>query len=180
MEAGTDERELVRQAVAGSDSAFTTLLERNRGVLWSICLRITGNHHDAQDALQDAIVAAWRNLDRFRGDSRFSTWLYRITVNAALRIVRKRRDGPASDGDMFSDIPVADGSDAVDNSDVVQQCLSKVPEPYRAALVLRVWGDCSYQEIADHLDIPVQTVKSRIHRAKRDLRARIDVADAVG
>ena len=174
MPGDLDERTLVQRARAGEDTAFADLLEAHRDRLWAVCFRITGNRHDAEDALQDAIVSAWRNLDRFRGDSRFSTWLYRIAANAALMLVRRRRDVPSSDDALFDRLAEADRTERVVDGDAVQQAVSQLPDHYRAALVLRVWGDCSYDEIATWLDIPVQTVKSRLNRARQAVARELD------
>lgn len=166
-----DEADLVRAASAGDQRAFRVLVGRHRNKLWAVCLRIAGNPHDAEDALQEALVAAWRGLQTFRGDAQFSTWMYRIASNAAIAQSKKRplvvdpedRDLPAP-GDFASDVVA---------SDRIEQALATLSEPFRVTFVLRVYGDLSYQEIAEHLDIPVQTVRSRLNRAKKQLAAEL-------
>lgn len=140
------ERELVACARMGDDAAFVALVNGSRARVWSICLRITGDHSDAEDALQDALTAAWQHLGRFRNDARFSTWLYRIAANAALAIVRRCREAPtgADSGWVVVDDPTA----GYDNFDRVQRALASVPEVFRVALVLREYGDLTYEEIA--------------------------------
>ena len=101
------------------------------------------------------------------GDARFSTWLYRIATNASLAVVRRRRDEPAEVQDHW--VVESDRTHEVEDRDEVQRLLARVPEHYRAALVLREYGDLSYEEIAVALSIPVQTVKSRLHRARAAL-----------
>ena len=130
----------------------------------AVCLRMTGNPHDAEDALQDTLASAWRHLDRFRSDARVATWLFRIASNAALAIVRRRApseelppEGPSLDRDV---------GERVADAHRVQEALLKLPEVFRVALVLRVYGDFTYDDIAVHQGIPVQTVKSRISRAR--------------
>lgn len=172
MGADLDDGVLVERAQAGDEAAFTELLDLHRQRLWAVCYRITGSQHDAEDALQDAVVAAWRNLPRFRGDSRFSTWVYRIAANAALMVVRRRRDLPTQDEVLRDRVWQEDATATVADADAVQQAVSQLPEHYRAALVLRVWGDLSYEEIAVWLDIPLQTVKSRLNRARHAARQR--------
>ena len=180
MPGDLDEFALVERARAGEDDAFADLLEGNRELLWAVCFRITGNRHDAEDALQDAIVAAWRNLDRFRGDSRFSTWIYRIAANASLMLVRRRRElASDSDGAVFEQLAEADRTETLVDVDAVQQAVGQLSDHYRAALVLRVWGDCSYDEIATWLDIPVQTVKSRLNRARQAVAHELDRTGAM-
>jgi RNA polymerase sigma factor (sigma-70 family) len=159
-----DEADLIERVRQGDSTAFADLMQRNRGPVWAVCLRITGNNHDAEDALQDTLVSAWRNIDRFRGEARFSTWLYRIASNAALAVVRRRL--AVGDEQMEKASTAHDVGDRVADADRVQAALMSLPEAFRIALVLRIYGDFTYEDIAIHQDIPVQTVKSRISRAR--------------
>ena len=162
-----DEAELVTRASGGDDDAFAALLEPCRDRAWALCYRICGNRDDASDALQDAMVAAWRNLGRFRGGSRFSTWFHRIAANAALQVVRRRRDIPHAE---LPDKPVAETfTDRVQNSGLLQAALIQIRPEFRTALVLREWGDLTYAEIAEWQGVPIQTVKSRLNRARHAL-----------
>ncbi len=160
---GVDEAALVRVACAGDERAFVELISTDRAAVWAVCLRITGNPHDAEDALQDALVAAWRNITQFRADAKFSTWLFRIAANAALAIVRRRCE-------LVENVELVgvggDPGDRVVDADRVQTALMTLPETFRVALVLRIYGDLSYEDIAVHQGIPVQTVKSRLWRAR--------------
>ncbi len=156
--------DLLERARAGDQAAFTTLVEQHRDRLWAICLRITGNQHDAEDAMQDALVAAWRAIGNFRGDAQLSTWLYRIGSNAALARIRKRTDADdIADHDPMSHLDVAA---QVVVSDRIAEALAQVPDAYRATFVLRVYGELSYSEIAEAQGIGLQTVRSRISRAR--------------
>ncbi len=166
MAAQDDEASLLDRARLGSPQAFADLVSRHRGAAWGVCLRITGNPHDAEDALQNALIAAWHHLDRFRGDARFSTWLHRIAANAALAVVRSRRDIPGHHQLPDRGSPVDDFA-AYDESDRIQAALRRIPEDFRVAFVLREYGGLTYDEIARHQGIPVQTVKSRLNRARR-------------
>ncbi len=87
-----DDAELILLCRHGDQHAFAELVGRYRNNAWGVCLQITGNHTDAEDALQETLVAAWRNLDKFRGESRFNTWLHRIAANAALAVLRRRKE----------------------------------------------------------------------------------------
>ncbi len=158
-----DEAVLVRRAGAGDERAFVELVSANRAAVWAVCLRITGDPHDAEDALQDALVAAWRNISQFRADARFSTWLFRIASNAALAVVRRRTKTVTG---MEAASFAGDPGDRIADADRVQTALMALPETFRVALVLRIYGDLSYDDIAIHQDIPVQTVKSRLWRAR--------------
>ena len=172
-----EQAELVARARAGDGAAFGALVEPARSRAWSVCLRITGQQSDAEDALQDALTSAWQNLDKFREDAAFSTWLYRIASNASLSLVRKRRDTPTDfeDRDWVSSDPTT----AVDNIDRVQRALADIPHSFRAVLVLREYGDLSYQEIADTLGISIQTVKSRLNRARNAVAERLREDESV-
>lgn len=158
------ERPLVDRARSGDQDAFRDLVNAHRGQVWAVCLRITGNIQDAEDALQETLTAAWQNMQQFRGDARFSTWLFRIAANAALAVVRKRV--PLADADVDTPAPQRDFGDRIADAHNVQAALMAIPEVFRVALVLRVYGDLTYRDIAIHQGVPVQTVKSRISRAR--------------
>lgn len=132
--------------------------------MWAICLRITGNATDAEDALQESLVAAWRALPRFRGDARLSTWLFRIASNAALAQIRRR--AITSDIDDVELESATDIAGQVVVADRIAEALAQLPDAYRATFVLRVYGDLSYAEIAEAQGIGLQTVRSRISRAR--------------
>ena len=159
------EAALIMRARTGDEQAFAELVNRHRAAVWAACLRITGNRDDAEDALQDALMSAWQNIGRFRGESRFSTWLFRIASNAALAVVRRRPQFV----ELLEDHPTPwrDPAERIDDARRVHEALLRIPEAFRVALVLRVYGDFTYQDIAVHQGIPVQTVKSRISRARR-------------
>lgn len=162
-----DEGDLVARARQGDQGAFVTLVERSRGPAWGVCLRITGNSVDAEDALQDALAAAWKNFARFQGRSRFSTWLYRIAANAALATAKKR--GLVAEVVTDSPDPRSDVGDRVADAERVRDALMKLSAERREALVLRIYGDLTYDEIAKHQRIPIDTVKTRIFRARKEL-----------
>lgn len=162
------EADLIAACREGDQEAFAQLVNGNRRIAWAVCLQITGNSHDAEDALQDALTAAWQNIDRFRGGSRFSTWLYRIAANAALMTVRRRRDQATPDIPDLED-PASPISERTATADLVRRAIAELPEEFRVALVLREIGDLTYAEIAQHQRIPVQTVKSRISRGRARL-----------
>ncbi len=162
-----EESRLLERARNGEPAAFERLVNDHAQRTWAVCYRITGNSHDAEDALQDALIAAWQNLPRFRGESRFGTWLHRIAANASLAVVRRRREV------VMDELPAARAEAAAANlydrfaeSDRIEAALRTLPEDFRVALVLREFGDLSYQDIATHQGVPVQTVKSRLNRAR--------------
>lgn len=165
--------ELLGLARSGDERAFAELAGLHRARLWSICLRITGNQYDAEDALQDALTAAWVHLPRFRGDAAFGTWAYRIAANAALAVVRRRRETPTELIEQLDRPSAGDIGDRVADRDRVNAALARIPAPFREALVLREYGDLSYEEIAVHQGIGVQTVKSRLNRARAAVLAEL-------
>lgn len=172
------EADLVARAQAGDDRAFAELVERSRRRLFSVCVRITGDEHSAHDAAQNALLDAWRALPRFEGRATFSTWLCQIGSRAALAVVAKRRADP------MADVPEPDGpfradlEDSVTAVSAVRWALAKLPPDFRQALVLREYADMSYQEIADAQGIRVETVKTRIARARRAVAELLQSAEA--
>ncbi|MET8689278.1 sigma-70 family RNA polymerase sigma factor [Streptomyces sp. NPDC004732] len=172
---GTAERvpdtELVARCRAGDREAFAELAARHRAKVYAVCLRVTGNPEDAADAAQETLTRTWRGLVGFHGTARFSTWLYRITVNAALAEVERRAARPRPAGldmpDETYDVPAV--AERVVTTLSVQAALDRVPPEYRAAIVLRECLQCSYAEVGEILGIPLNTVKSRISRARQAL-----------
>jgi RNA polymerase sigma-70 factor (ECF subfamily) len=163
---GVDEGELRRLALAGDEAAFAALVAPYRELVQTVCYRITGNEHDAEDAAQATLLAVWRNLGSFAGRSKLSTWVYRIAHNAALAVVRRRGAPPLDVSELI--LPVADRApDDIVRRDAVMAALAKIPPDFRAALVLREYGDLTYEEIAEVQDVPIATVKSRISRARQ-------------
>lgn len=170
----TDERELIRRAKKGDSDAFRLLVEEYQTAVYRLALRMCGES-GAEDAAQEAFVAAWRGLPRFRGECRFSTWLYRLTTNAAIDYLR-REQKQRTDGDL-DDLPLADDSpspqEQAERSETqqrVRKALAALSEEHRQILLLRYMQELDYGEIAQTLHISEGTVKSRINRAKARLR----------
>lgn len=169
-----EQRDLLARARTGDQHAFATLIGEHRRQVWGVCLRITGNQWDAEDALQDCLTAAWHHLASFRGDAAFSTWLYRIAANAATAVARRRIPVPAE----IPDAPAAgtDLGQRVADQDAVNRALAALPVTFRTAVVLREICGFSYEEIAQHEAINIQTVKSRINRGRSMLRQALNPA----
>lgn len=166
------EAELIDAAQRGDSSALTTLLAEHRDRIWGICYRTTGNRADAEDAAQECMIAIWRGIHQFRGASRFSTWIYRVAANSALGVIRRRREYTSVNGDVDSVSRSFEESVAL--RDQVQGAMATLPVAFRVALVLREYGGLTYEEISVHEGIPVQTVKSRINRARSALRTALE------
>ena len=173
---GVDESRLLEQARGGDQHAFAALVRPHGRKVRAVCLRITGDEQLAQDAAQDALLAAWRAIGGFEGRARFSTWLCQIAHNSALAQVRKRRTVPIDEIDeskpqAFAQHGSFESADTVEAVHTVRWALAKLPPDFRAAIVLREYGGLSYQEIAEAQSIPIDTVKSRISRARQGLAA---------
>ena len=159
-----------------SRDAFERLVEEYADRVFNVALRITGDRNDAEDAMQEAFLSAYQGWGGFRGESSPKTWLYRITVNAALMRLRSR--APTTYLSVISDeedIPdwsttMADIAQRVDLQERLLQGLSQLEPEQRAALVLRDIDGLSTAEAADALDISEQALKSRLHRARSLLR----------
>lgn len=177
-----DDRALLAAHVAGDPEAFGTLFHRHRDRLWAVALRTTGDPEEAADALQDALVAAFRRAESFRGDAAVTTWLHRIVVNACLDRLRRRRvrlaDPLPDDLDDNADRGSAMTADVVDPADVavdherrdaVLAALDTLPAEQRAALVLVDMEGYSVEETAAMLECAPGTVKSRCSRGRARL-----------
>ena len=166
---------LISRARGGDREAFGELVEQYRDNVYRLAYRMCGNAYDADEAAQEAFVAAWRALPNFRGDAKFSTWLYRLTTNAAIDVMRReKRHQTVGDGEM---VDVADDADSpqetverTEQQEAVQKALSTLSEEYREVLLLRYMEELDYAEIAEVLQLPSGTVKSRINRAKAALK----------
>jgi RNA polymerase sigma-70 factor (ECF subfamily) len=166
--------DLVRRFLEGDASAFSTLVERHQTRVYNLCLRILGDRDDARDAAQDTFMAALRKLDQFRGDAAFTTWLHRVAVNACYDELRKRRrrqvlhtvTDDQDDRAREPGPPSPDHAEEIAGSLDVVVALADVPEDFRIALVLADIQDLAYEEISRVLDVPVGTVKSRVHRGR--------------
>lgn len=173
------EKQLVLKAQNGDQKAFGELVRDANRRMWAVALSVTGNPHDAEDAMQNAMISAWKNLDRFTPEARFSTWLYRITSNAALEILRKRRDIPDDEAGAEDADDSAPIQQRVTTTMVVREALRSLDPDFKEVLVLREYASLSYEEIAAHQGIPVATVKSRLNRARGKLKEAL-TANGVG
>ena len=166
---------LISRARGGDRDAFGELVEQYRDNVYRLAYRMCGNAYDADEAAQEAFVAAWRALPNFRGDAKFSTWLYRLTTNAAIDVMRReKRHQTVGDGEM---VDLADDADSpqetverTEQQETVQKALATLSEEYREVLLLRYMEELDYAEIAEVLQLPSGTVKSRINRAKAALK----------
>jgi RNA polymerase sigma-70 factor (ECF subfamily) len=176
-----DDVHLVEAALAGDASAYGDLVERYQQRLFNTVLWVVGSREDATDLVQDAFVQAYAKLQTFRGAAQFYTWLYRIAMNLALSHRRKRRPTVSVDDfkQRLGEEP-ADPSDGpqrqLDLQEEVQQvqvALARLGSEHRQILVLREIEGCSYESISEILELPVGTVRSRLFRARMQLKEKL-------
>lgn len=174
-----DERELIARLQKRDEAAFEELIRQYEKKVYSLCFRMCGNSEDAEEAAQDAFLALWRGIDRFRQESSLSTWIYRLATNACIDTLRRRKKQSGSvsldDEELFVD--AVDTSpqpqETVEHREtqkLLQEGLSALPEEYRKVLILREIEGLSYTEIAESASIELGTVKSRISRGRSLLR----------
>lgn len=174
---GVNDQDLLARHVAGDPDAFGELVRRHRDRLWAVALRTLGDREEAADAVQDALVSAFRAAHTFRGQSAVTTWLHRITVNACLDRARKaasRKTSPVDDTERLEQLlePHESAEAPAERQDLHRQllvALAKLPADQRAALVLVDMQGYPVAEAAQVLDVPVGTIKSRCARGRARL-----------
>lgn len=168
---------LVARARDGYLDAYELLVQRHSAMTYRVALRLCGNHHDAQDIAQEALIAAWQNLDRFRDDASFSTWLYQIVTRRTInKINRGRRDHSL---DLLGDVPghgIEPAAQAERNFavDAVTDALAGLPFAQRAVVVLHHFEGLSYAQVAVVTGSTVPSVRSHLFRARRTLGIKLE------
>ena len=166
-------RELVRRAIEGDHDAFSSLVDASVDRLYGVATLILRDPDRAQDAVQEALVSAWKDVRALRDPDAWDAWLHRITVWACYRVAKKERRRKEVELTVVPDpgrIVVSDSAAALVTRDLIEQQLNDLPIDHRSVVVLRFYLDLPLDEVADILDIPVGTVKSRLHRALASLR----------
>lgn len=173
-----DDRSLVSLAQQGDGEAFALLVQRHQKMVYNLALGKTGSHHDAEEITQNAFLKAWQGLPQFQGKAAFSSWLYRLTLNAATDFLRQRgrhaKVVSLSDPDLP---PIPDQSPTPEERSAAEadrqalwQAIEALPEQQRTILLLREIDGLSYKEIALALDLEEGTVRSRLSRSRKVLR----------
>ncbi len=180
------DEELVAQAQAGDHDSFNQLVVRWERPIYALAYRTLGREEDARDVVQEAFLRAFRALKGFKGEAKFSSWLYRITLNLCRDWIRRERRTPIAavpDGtdpiDLAESLPSQDESveDLVarrEMSKAVARAMAELPEEQRAAIVLKEYHGLTFQEIADTLNCPLSTVKTRLYQGLSVLRRRLE------
>lgn len=185
-----DDNRLIAECLEGRTAAFGELVRRYQDRLYNTVYRLVDNAEDAQDVLQEAFLNAYQSLDSFKGDSLFFTWLYRIAVNTAMSLKRKHRvalsieigreegNGCAEplDGSEFGQPGLA--MEKAEQGRRIQEALSRMSPEHRAVLVLKDMEGQKYESIADVLQVPIGTIRSRLHRARMELREILEKQNA--
>ncbi len=172
----------MKKASQGDGASFELLITDCADRTWALALRMMKDPQDAEDAVQDAMIKAWRALPGFKGECRFATWVFRLTYNTCLDALRRRQRGQVlsltredeDDGERQAEVPdPSPGPEeallAKERAEILRREMEKLSDKLRAPLVMRELGGCSYEEIAAALGLSVGTVKSRIARARENL-----------
>lgn len=179
-------KERINQVLKGDHNAFGEIVEIYKDKVFQICFRMLGNRQEAEDLAQEAFVRAYVNIRSFNITMKFSTWLYRIATNLCIDRLRKKKPDYYLDAEvagteglnMYSQIAsdVAKPEEEVESlelQETIQVEIMKLPEKYRSVIVLKYIEELSLKEISDILDLPVGTVKTRIHRGREALRKQL-------
>ena len=177
------ENEIIAKVTAGDVNAYAELVEEYQTRVYNLALKMLGNDADAQDIAQEAFLKAYRALDMFRGESGFSSWMYRLTTNLCIDFLRKEKKNRAdsitvirNDEPEEQEIPDLryNPETVLERQELrgaIKSALMELGPEYRQAVVMRELGGMSYAEIADELEIELGTVKSRIARARQKMRS---------
>lgn len=168
-----DDRELIAACLRGQLDAYGELVGRYQDRLFNAVFRFLGHAEDAKDVVQEAFLSAYQALGRFKGDSRFFTWLYRIAINHAVDQQRKQKSLQRLERQLETAGEGATPEDALERqeeNEKLRQALEYLSTEHRMVLVLKDIDDLKYEEMAEVLDVPIGTIRSRLHRARLELR----------
>lgn len=176
----------IAQVVKGDQEAYTDIVDFYKDKVYQICYRMLGNKHEAEDVAQEAFLRAYLNIHTFKQELKFSSWLYRIATNLCIDRMRKKKPDYYLDSEvagtdgltLYSQIPSNQRTpdqdvENIELADTIQKEISKLPEKYRSVIVLRYIDELSLNEISDILDMPLGTVKTRIHRGRDALKEQL-------
>ncbi len=181
--ANQDDQQLIRLTLDGQTEAFGHLIRKYQDRLFNGMVHILRNEPEAEDVVQDAFVLAFTKLESFKGKSAFFTWLYRIAYNVAITRIRRRKSTVSIEGKDETgrlDFPdngpsPADRLEQHEQADQLMQALGRLSEEHRSILVLREMDELDYDAISEILELPIGTVRSRLHRARAQLREQLEL-----
>ncbi len=160
----------VERCLRGDFEAFGTLIERYQRPVFRAVLNMVGNYEDARELTQQAFLKAFEHLSGYDPGRKFFSWIYRIAMNESINFVKARRSFEPLDEEVAHGFPRLEPIEAVERNRAVRQAVQALKPDHRAVIVLRHFLDCSYDEVAEVLHLPVKTVKSRLFDARRQLR----------
>lgn len=177
------EKRLIKKIKKGDHQAFAEMVDKYKNKVYVICFRMVGNKQEAEDLSQETFLRAYRYIGQYDMERKFSTWLFRIATNLSIDALRRRKPGVSLDAELLGTEGLALEAILPDNQaspdekmvqneleTAVQKEIQRLPEKYRTAIVLKYLEDLSLKEISEIMDIPVATVKTRIHRGREQLR----------
>jgi RNA polymerase sigma-70 factor (ECF subfamily) len=176
-----DDQRLIEDCLQGNQAAFGVLVSRYQDRLYNTVYRLVGSPEDAADVVQEAFLSAYQSLGNFKGDAQFFTWLYRIAVNAAITHKRKQRSGmkPIKTSDSAPGVEPLDPAvsnrpghhlEMQEDERRVHEALQRLSTEHRAVLIMKDMEDMKYEEMAEVLGVPIGTIRSRLHRARLELK----------
>lgn len=184
METATSDEQIVELALSGNADAFGEIVQRWERRIFALAFGMLGREEDARDATQETFIAAFRNLRGFRGEAKVSSWLHRIAVNQC--ITRQRRakvrgetaleDESEADGASYfapAHVSPANSVESRERAELVRRAVTSLPTELRQIIVMKEFEELTFREIAEALDLPLSTVKSRLYTALRQLRLRL-------
>jgi RNA polymerase sigma-70 factor (ECF subfamily) len=173
----------IKQVKDGDQNAYSEIVEIYKDKVFQLCYRMIGNIHEAEDLAQEAFIRAYINIDSYHMDKKFSTWLYRIATNLSIDRIRKKKpdvfldaevkgtDGLTMYSQLAADVNTPEHEvESLELQQTVQEEILKLPDKYRAVIVLKYIEELSLKEISHILDLPISTIKTRMHRGREALR----------
>jgi RNA polymerase sigma-70 factor (ECF subfamily) len=174
-----DDHQLIAECLEGRSSAFGELVSRYENRLYNTVVRLTDNAEDAKDVVQEAFLSAYQSLQSFKGDSLFFTWLYRIAINTAISHKRKQRIVLRSQGQTTDPAEPPDPSEVnrpehametAEEEKRIHDALGRLSAEHRTVLIMKDMEGQKYEDMAEILQVPIGTIRSRLHRARLELR----------
>jgi RNA polymerase sigma-70 factor (ECF subfamily) len=181
-----DETQLVVASQHGNQDAFAQLVQRHQRRVFNLVFRMLQQYEEASEVTQETFLAAWQGLPSFRGDARFSTWLYRIAYNCSLKQLEQRKrdralrvmmEAEQAVSEAHQREPIDAGLEAHARQAIIHEQISALPPKYRVVLILRHLQDMTYEEMAEILTIPIGTIKTHLFRARNLLKERLETLD---
>lgn len=181
------ETRLARLALKGDQRAFAEIVDMYKDKLYHLGYRMTGNRQEAEDVVQETFLRVYKNLDRYDESQKFSTWIYRIATNLCIDRLRKRKavyslDAESSDHEGLDGYAMLPSDGKTPESELllsetqrlIHDAIATLPVKYKSVMILRYLQELSLQEISDVLDMPVTTIKTRVHRGREFLRRKLE------